>query len=73
MDHALLGRVDDHLAAQAVEDAPDFVNTTGRRRIHDWRNYVGERITAMWGTLAPDVRLAIAMDAQEMADKEDWD
>lgn len=73
MNHPTLGAIDDHMVTLAREDAPDFENKTGRRRIHDWRNYVGEHVAAMWAKLPLDVRFAISLDAQALADKEDWE
>jgi hypothetical protein len=73
MDHPTLGHVDDRLIMEVSDDAPDFSNTACEKRIHDWRNYVGEKVAALWAQLPLDVRLAIMIDAQTMADKEDWD
>ncbi|HTJ56049.1 MAG TPA: hypothetical protein VL418_00605 [Devosiaceae bacterium] len=43
-----------------------------RGRVHDWRNHIGERTKAIWEALPIDIRQALAEDAQEMADLEDW-
>jgi hypothetical protein len=51
-------------------DSPDFENAT---RVHDWRNHVGDRLKAIWGTFTPEQRLAIALDAQDRASNEEWD
>jgi hypothetical protein len=48
---------------------PDWSNKT---KVHDWRNYVGERTQSLWESLPDNVKLAIALDAQELADWEDW-
>ncbi len=41
--------------------------------IHDWRNYVGERMQKVWPTLTLEQQCAIALDMQERADMEGWD
>lgn len=42
-------------------------------RVHDWRNHVGERVRAIWPTLTPDQRTALALDAGERASDEEWE
>lgn len=49
---------------------PDFENAG---RIHDWRNYVGENVRSIWSKLDMETRAAIALDAYERANDEDWD
>ena len=51
-------------------DNPDWENLP---RVHEWRRYVGERTQAMWNEFSKEQKLAIALDAQDMADNEDWD
>ncbi len=41
--------------------------------VHDWRAYVNEPLRAIWSTFAPAQKLAIAVNAQMIADQEDWD
>lgn len=41
--------------------------------VHNWRNHVGENVRRIWHTLPPDVRLAIARDAEAAASAEEWD
>lgn len=73
MSDTPLTGIDQGLASEALDDAPDFANAAGTKRVHDWRSYVGERVAALWSTLPPELRLAIADDAQAIADREDWD
>jgi hypothetical protein len=73
MSEAPPSAIDPALAAEVSDDAPDFANAEGGRRIHDWRNYVGENVAAIWATLPIEVRIAIAQDAEAMALREDWD
>ncbi len=54
---------------QDVDD-PQWEKTT---RVHDWRNHVGEHTKALWGTFTPEQRMAIALDAEELASQEEWD
>jgi hypothetical protein len=42
-------------------------------RVHDWRNYVGERTRAIWHTFTPEQQRAIADDADDLAGNEEWD
>jgi len=41
--------------------------------IHDWRNYVGERVQSIWHLLDYETRAAIALDADERATNEEWE
>lgn len=49
---------------------PDW---TQQDRVHNWRNYISERLQAMWDTFTDEQKAAIAEGAQEAADREDWD
>jgi hypothetical protein len=42
-------------------------------RVHDWRNYVGENVRRIWDTLTTEQKLAIGLDAQEQASRENWE
>lgn len=42
-------------------------------KVHDWRNHVGEKTRRMWDTFSDIQRLALAADADERAQAEDWD
>jgi len=42
-------------------------------KTHDWRNHVGWRTQEIWPYLTTEQRLAIAMDAQDAADREEWE
>ena len=73
MDHPRFGHVDDYFYEQVKDPAPDFENKARKVRIHDWRSHVGEKVASIWATLPYDTRLAIALDAQWEADKEEWE
>jgi hypothetical protein len=42
-------------------------------RVHDWRNYVGDELRAMWDTFTDEQKRAIARNADVLADGEEWD
>lgn len=42
-------------------------------RVHDWRNYIGAVVAAMWSTFTDEQKQALAISAQSLADQEDWD
>jgi len=42
-------------------------------RIHNWQNYIGENTRRIWAQLTDDIKTALATDAQETADSEDWE
>jgi hypothetical protein len=43
------------------------------KHVHDWRRYVGEDVRRIWDTFSDEQKEAIAKNAQEVANKEDWD
>lgn len=49
---------------------PDFGNAD---RVHDWRNYVGDAMQGIWHTFTDEQKAAIALNADELAGREDWD
>jgi len=42
-------------------------------KTHDWRKHVGWRTQEIWPSLTTEQRLAIATDAQDAADREEWE
>lgn len=42
-------------------------------RTHEWRRYVGVNTRAIWQSFSKSQKYAIALDAQDRADMEDWD
>lgn len=42
-------------------------------RAHNWHNYTSEEIRLMWPGLSPELRAALARQADESASKESWD
>ena len=41
-------------------------------KVHDWRNYIGERTRTHWLEFTSEQRRALAADAEDMAGLEDW-
>ena len=62
--------MNDRVAAEAVL-MPQPWSEGGR--VHNWRNYVGFRTRHMWDDLSDSQKVAIATDADDLADKEDWE
>ena len=65
--------LDDFFIKQVEDDFPQWDDKPRETRVHDWRNHVGERIKKIWITLEHSIRLAIALDAQHLADQEEWE
>lgn len=43
------------------------------RRVHEWRNHIGEHTKQIWDSFTDEQRLALAADASVEADAEEWD
>jgi hypothetical protein len=41
--------------------------------VHDWKNYIFGELQHMWGDFTDEQKRAIAMNAQEIAEREEWD
>lgn len=56
-------------------DGIDFVSPdwNDKRRCHDWRNYISEELREIWETFTLEQKRIIARNAQNIADKEEWD
>ncbi len=52
------------------DDAPDWAFGG---KVHNWRNYIGEQTQLIWASFTPQQRLALAIDADELAGREEWD
>lgn len=42
-------------------------------KVHDWRNHVGWRTVDIWHEFSDRQKLALALDAQDNADREEWE
>lgn len=42
-------------------------------KVHDWRNYISDRVREMWSTFSDEQLIAIVEQAYEEASKEHWD
>jgi len=54
-----------------VREALGPVDWEAGGRIYNWRNYVGPKVRALWDDLNPELRIAIALDAFELASREE--
>lgn len=43
------------------------------KHVHEWKSYIGEELRGMWGTFSDGQKKAIAANAQDIADREQWD
>lgn len=62
--------INEYLVKEALETPIDW--STGGH-VHNWRNYVGQHVRALWATLPDEVKVAIAHDADDRAGYEDWE
>lgn len=51
-------------------DSPDWNHTN---RCYDWKNYVDDEFKSRWDELTYRERLIIAVFAERLASKEEWD
>ena len=49
---------------------PCWVN---KNRVHNWRNYISDKVKKMWDTFTLEQKIALVEQADEQADKEEWD
>lgn len=42
-------------------------------RVHNWRNHVGDRARGLWHTFTDEQKIALALDADELASHEEWE
>lgn len=54
-------------------DILEYPDWEGAGRIHDWRNHVGENTKHIWNTFTREQKYAIMLDAERLADYEEWD
>lgn len=54
-----------------TQDDPPRWDEAGR--VHDWRNYIGDRTRALWHTFTPEQRFALMNDAHEQSLYEEWE
>ncbi len=41
--------------------------------VHEWKNYISKEVAEMWSTFTKEQRASLARQADEIADREDWD
>lgn len=49
---------------------PDWKNCS---QVHDWKNYIDERLRARWSMLSSDQKQLLAYQADQEAGREEWD
>lgn len=42
-------------------------------RVHDWKNHVSERVRALWASFSEEQKKALAAQADEQAQREEWE
>lgn len=50
--------------------SPDWASA---RRVHEWKNYIGDKLRAMWSSFTDEQKQAIAESANDSAEREEWD
>lgn len=51
-------------------ETPDWASAV---RVHEWKNYISEKLQAMWESFTPEQKQAIAESADDVASREDWE
>jgi hypothetical protein len=51
-------------------DKPDWESCG---KVHDWRNYITERVRRLWSTFTDEQKYALAEMAEERASAEEWE
>lgn len=51
---------------------PNF-NFNNLSKVHEWKRYISDEIQENWQRFTLDQRAMIARQAQEIADREEWD
>lgn len=41
--------------------------------VHDWRNHIPEEFIPIWSKLSTETRMALAIVAERLADREEWE
>lgn len=58
-----------------TETDPEYINPdwSNSGRVHDWRNYVNPSLRENWPTFSAAQKQILFENAQEIADREEWD
>jgi hypothetical protein len=69
---ALLNELNDIVDLDAPTDflSPNWENMN---RVHEWKKYISEDMQTMWHTFNTEQKVAIAKNAQDQANLEEWD
>jgi len=57
---------------KVLEILEQHVNWNSRHRVHDWKNYVPDSITAIWTELSINEKILIYYYSKKQADDEEW-
>lgn len=49
---------------------PNWENT---KWVHDWKNYISDQMQSIWDTFTDEQKVAISINAQHMAGREEWE
>ncbi|WP_306150661.1 hypothetical protein [Roseovarius sp. MMSF_3281] len=49
---------------------PDWANA---QKVHDWKNYAGERLRDVWPSLSHEAKKAISETLDDVAGREEWE
>ena len=57
------------------ETPSDYLDPDWKKfeKVHCWRNYVSEEVQGLWQTLTPELRAALARQAETEAGREEWE
>jgi len=60
--------MNEYIATQALN--PEWEKAG---RVHDWRNHVSTEIRMIWDEFSDNHKVALALDADERAGREEWE
>lgn len=49
---------------------PDWEST---EKCHDWKNHISDRVRELWRSFTCEQMVALANQANDLADQEEWD
>jgi hypothetical protein len=61
------------MAKTTPGEDPINPNWNERDDVHNWRNYISDRLRAIWHTFTDEQKVAIADNAYDIAASEEWD
>lgn len=57
------------------EESDDYLTPdwSERRRVHNWKNYINQAVRDIWNSFTPEQKKILSDNAQDQAEKEEWD